>query len=238
MRILGRNTASYRPRVALALLVTVGLAVLVAAAGALGQRESLRGPWRIAGTGRDTYATAEQHRQAIALAKIAASIAALRDEVATLKAHAESQRQRTGKTGPDAAPSIDESARTSSTAGAGDVDLDVPRSPLDEVAERTRHALIAVNKRIDWLETLVYSSDATGSVQAPPPANPLRHGVRTAPAWVLLYAEDGLAVISGKAGTIDVTPGLIVPGLGEVEAIRQEGTRWVVETEKGTIRER
>jgi hypothetical protein len=37
----------------------------------------------------------------------------------------------------------------------------------------------------------------------------------------------------------DVTPGFTVPDLGRVAAIRQEGGRWVVVTDKGmTIRER
>jgi hypothetical protein len=237
MYILSQSTAFYKAAAVVALVILVGPAALVTVAGALSAPESLRSLWRVARFGWDTCVTDEQHRQAIPVAKIEASIAALRGEVAALKAHSGAQPRGAGKTGSEAAPSDFDSARTS--AGAGDVDeLAALRSSFDGATEHTRHALIAINKRIDWLETLVYSSDATGSVQAPPPANPLRHGVRTAPAWVLLHAEDGLAVISGKKGTIDVTPGFIVPGLGAVEAIRQEGSRWVVETEKGTIRER
>jgi hypothetical protein len=55
----------------------------------------------------------------------------------------------------------------------------------------------------------------------------------------VLHAEKGVAVIAGKGGAIDVTPGFMVPDLGRVAAIRQEGGRWVVVTDKGmTIRER
>jgi len=55
----------------------------------------------------------------------------------------------------------------------------------------------------------------------------------------VLHAEKGVAVIAGKSGAIDVTPGFVVPNLGRVAAIRQEGRRWVVTTDKGmTIRER
>ncbi len=46
-------------------------------------------------------------------------------------------------------------------------------------------------------------------------------------------------MIAGKGGAIDVTPGFMVPDLGRVAAIRQEGGRWVVVMDKGImIRER
>ena len=49
---------------------------------------------------------------------------------------------------------------------------------------------------------------------------------------------DGLVNRRTEAA-IDVTPGFTVPDLGRVAAIRQEGGRWVVVTDKGmTIRER
>ena len=55
----------------------------------------------------------------------------------------------------------------------------------------------------------------------------------------MLHAEQGVAVIAGKGGTVDVTPGFVVPDLGRVAAIRQQGGHWVVVTDKGmTIRER
>jgi len=55
----------------------------------------------------------------------------------------------------------------------------------------------------------------------------------------VLHAENGVAVIAGRGGAIDVTPGFMVPDLGRVAAIRQEGGRWVVVTDRGTtIRER
>ena len=76
-----------------------------------------------------------------------------------------------------------------------------------------------------------------GSVQ---PATPGRlQGSQSGPSWFVLHAQKGVAVIGGKGGTIDVTPGFMVPDLGRVAAIRQEGGRWVVVMDKGlTIRER
>ena len=116
-------------------------------------------------------------------------------------------------------------------------DLGALRTSLDEQSERSRNEFSAINKRIDWLEKLVYSRDATGSVQ---PAMPVRRqGSQSGPSWFVLHAQKGVAVIAGKGGTIDVTPGFMVPDLGRVAAIRQEGGRWVVVMDKGlTIRER
>jgi hypothetical protein len=113
------------------------------------------------------------------------------------------------------------------------------RASPDEREERSHYALMAVNKRLDWLETLVYSQDVTGSTAL---ARPHRHGpgpsAHSPPGWYVLYAEDGVAVISGAGGMIDVTPGFVVPELGLVSQIRRDGNRWVVVTEHGTIRER
>ena len=151
-----------------------------------------------------------------------------------------------------------EQRRQAATLAATQVTLDQMRQEIiqlragfDAQDERYRHAMMAANKRIDWLETLVYS-DVTGSTRSNPTQNsipvltPGRHGPQqhAAPAaqaplgWFVLYAESGLAVLSGRGGTIDVTPGFVVPDLGRVSAIRQDGDRWMVVTDRGIIRER
>ena len=84
---------------------------------------------------------------------------------------------------------------------------------------------------VDWLETLVYR-DATGTIE---PALPARHGVKSKSGWILLHAEDGVAVITSKNGTIDVTPGSDIPNFGKVEDIRERDGRWEVVTDMGTI---
>ena len=136
----------------------------------------------------------------------------------------------------DEAESLQQEAANSARSSDLQFDLTALRSSLDELAERNRNDLRAVNKRVDWLEKLVYGHDAAGPVQL---ASSARPGARTERRWVVLHAEKGVAVISGKGGAIDVTPGFTIPDLGRVAAIRQEGGRWVVVTDKGmTIRER
>jgi hypothetical protein len=240
------NTAPFPKKdpVAFVFLIAMALAAAVVSGAALSGVASgaMQELLRTAGFGQDSEIRAVQRRQALALSKIENTFGLMRGEVAMLNArvddvekpHPEALRETAGETVKPAPSQADST-----------VDFAALRTSLDEHAERNRHEFSAVNKRIDWLEKLVYSQDSTGSVQpAAPPASPpagRRHGAHAAPApaWFVLHAEQGVAVIAGKGGTIDVTPGFVVPDLGRVAAIRQQGGHWVVVTDKGlTIRER
>jgi hypothetical protein len=178
-----------------------------------------------AGFGQDSEIKAEQHRQALALARIETTFGVVRGEVARLNARVD-----------DAEKPRQEAADAASRHIDGELDLAALRTSIDEHAQRDRNEFGAINKRIDWLEQLVYGHDATGSVQ---PATAGRRGAQSAPGWFVLHAEKGVAVIAGKGGAIDVTPGFVVPDLGRIAAIRQQGGRWVVVMDNGmTIRER
>jgi hypothetical protein len=205
---------------ALAAAVVTGASLSGIASGAM--QDLLR----TAGFGQDSEIRAEQRRQALALEKIEMSVGLVRADVALLNARAD-----------DAEMPRQDAANAVASRIDNEIDLGALRTSLDEHAERSRNEFSAVNKRIDWLEKLVYSQDATGSVQPATPGR--RHGAQPGPGWVVLHAEKGVAVIAGKDGAIDVTPGFVVPDLGRVAAIRQEGGRWVVVMDKGmTIRER
>jgi hypothetical protein len=225
---------SKHDRVAFTFLVAMALAATVVTGASLSGVASgaLQDVLRTAGFGQDSEIKAEQRRQALALTKIETSIGLAHSEVAMLTARVDDAAKLSQDIAREAAP----------TPGRVDGEIDIAglRSSLDEHAERNRNEFSAVNKRIDWLEKLVYSQDATGSVQPATPALPSRrHGAQSAPSWFVLHAEKGVAVIAGKGGTIDVTPGFVIPDLGPVAAIRQLGGHWVVVTEKGTmIRER
>jgi hypothetical protein len=89
-------------------------------------------------------------------------------------------------------------------------------------------------ERLDRRESA--SSLTTGSVTPQPAAAPLPtpkpqivHG------WVVRDVYDGTALIEGRRGLIEVSPGDVVPGAGRVEAIRRQDGRWVVITQKGLI---
>jgi hypothetical protein len=213
--------------VALAAAVVTGASLSGLASGAVQKL-----PWT-AGSRHDSAIMAEQRRQASALEKIEVAVSRARADVALLNARADEAEN------PhlEAAKSPINSATNSATGTDREFDLGALRSSLDEQAERNRNELRAVNKRLDWLEKIVYGQDAAGPVQLAAPGR--RPNARSGRRWFVLHAEKGVAVIAGKGGAIDVTPGFMVPDLGRVAAIRQEGGRWVVVTDKGMmIRER
>jgi hypothetical protein len=48
-------------------------------------------------------------------------------------------------------------------------------------------------------------------------------------------AYDGVAVLEGKTGVIEVVPGQDVPALGRIQEIKNENNRWQVLTSRGVI---
>jgi hypothetical protein len=234
------NSPAKQDPVAFAFLIAISLAAAVATGSALSAVASgaMQDLLRVTGFGRDTAIEAEQHRQAAMLARLENSLGVVRNKVAQLATRAEEADAPHGTSNPPQATGVEPDGRVDDL----EIGLATLRTSLVEQEERNRDALAAVNKRVDWLETLVYSQDATGSIQrvAPPGAAPgsARRRGRQGAGWYVLHAEEGVAVISGKGGTIDVTPGFVIPQFGRVAAIRQQAGHWEVVTDKGTIRER
>jgi hypothetical protein len=206
------------------LLMTAALAGAVLAGASLTGGGSVQDLLRGAGFGRNGEIIAEQRRQALALQKMEREVTGARAEIATLSARVD-----------EAANLYQETANAAPAAAGREFDLGALRSSIDAQAENSRNALRAVNKRVDWLEKVIYGPE--GAVQ-PAGTAPRRPRRAFAHGWRVLHAENGAAVISGRRGTVDVTPGVRVPDLGRITAIRQERGRWVVVTENGmTIRE-
>lgn len=74
----------------------------------------------------------------------------------------------------------------------------------------------------------------TGSVQAPvaSTANTVR---TTIDGWHVRRVYDGTAVLEGKSGVIEVSPGQDIPTLGRILKISNEVGRWQVITSKGIV---
>jgi hypothetical protein len=72
----------------------------------------------------------------------------------------------------------------------------------------------------------------TGSI-APPQA--IAGGPGKVDGWVVRDVHRGVAFLEGRAGTIEVEQGDLVPGLGRIDAIRKQDGRWIVVTSKGVI---
>jgi hypothetical protein len=222
------------------LLVTAALAGAVLAGASLNGAAgvSLQDLLRGSGFGRNTEIVAEQRRQAQALQKVELALSRARADVVQLSARvdeAENLYQEAVNAVP-ASPAADVSNSAASQGISRDFDLGALRSSIDEQVEHNRNAFRAVNKRLDWIEKLIYGPER--AVQPAGTRRPSHH--QFAQGWRVVHAENGIAVILGKGGAIDVTPGSSIPKLGRIAAIRQvRGGRWVVVTENGTtIRER
>jgi hypothetical protein len=82
---------------------------------------------------------------------------------------------------------------------------------------------------------------ATGPVAAPgPAASPALNlqglsETRRIPNWVVREVINGKAILQGPRGVIGVSRGDLVPGVGRVQSIARQGSRWIVATNNGVI---
>jgi hypothetical protein len=62
-----------------------------------------------------------------------------------------------------------------------------------------------------------------------PPKPPVVEG------WVLRSVSDGVALVEGRHGIIEIEPGDSLPGIGRIHEIKRQDGHWVVVTPKGLI---
>ena len=77
------------------------------------------------------------------------------------------------------------------------------------------------------------SPEITGTVQQPPRPATARREVLA--GWRVRRAYEGIAILEGQPGVIEVVLGQDVPNLGRIEEIKYENNRWQVLTSKGII---
>lgn len=78
-------------------------------------------------------------------------------------------------------------------------------------------------------------ADVTGSVNAQPYSAETKPKPAIIEDYVVRKVFDGMALVEGRRGIIEVEPGSTLPGAGRVEEIRRQDGRWVVVTNKGLI---
>jgi hypothetical protein len=76
------------------------------------------------------------------------------------------------------------------------------------------------------------ANDITGAI---PPAPPAKPSPTIIDDYVVRKVFDGVALVEGRRGIIEVEPGMSLPGAGRIEEIRRQDGRWVVVTSKGLI---
>jgi hypothetical protein len=108
-----------------------------------------------------------------------------------------------------------------------------------------------VQARLDGLERQATSRNTKQSQLSAQPAAAVQPSVSVAKAkgaakpapqepkkvehWFVREVVDGIAVLEGPSGLIEVSIGDLVPGLGRVEAISERDGTWVIATNKGAI---
>jgi hypothetical protein len=116
------------------------------------------------------------------------------------------------------------------------------RSQLARLGERIEH----VERAPEVTGSIAKSASAGGSTPpAQPPAVEKPEIIASPPlptprpaivqGWVLREARNGQAIVETRGELFQVGPGVPLPGLGRVEAVRREGSSWVVVTQKGLI---
>ena len=112
----------------------------------------------------------------------------------------------------------------------------------------------ALTERVGRLEHQALDTASTASIAksdlgksdpAPkPPVKPASLGADDTPAkgedkpqvitgWVVRDVYQGVALVEGKRGTMEIVPGVAIPGAGVVKSIERHGSGWTVTTTKG-----
>lgn len=110
------------------------------------------------------------------------------------------------------------------------------RAEREQAALAAKFARIADEKTqaVQVAATLANTPDITGTVQ-PQAQRPASTSREVIPGWHVRRAYDGVAVLEGKTGVIEVVPGQDVPALGRIQEIKNENNRWQVLTSRGVI---
>jgi hypothetical protein len=119
---------------------------------------------------------------------------------------------------------------------------------IDPLRQETSAELHALAARLDRLEprgetvTAAKPPEAAtkpqeAAAEARPAAGPQEPARKpqVIKGWVLRGVYDGLALVEGADGPIEVAPGETLPGAGRVKSIERSGKGWVVVTSRGVI---
>jgi len=110
---------------------------------------------------------------------------------------------------------------------------------FDRVDRAQADPAARIAKAAEAMERLV-GRDTTGSISAPKSANAAMPGqasqAQVVEGWIVREVYRGTAIVQGRGfGAIEVEAGDTIPGVGRVEAIRKQDSRWVVVTSRGII---
>lgn len=125
-------------------------------------------------------------------------------------------------------------------------ELQTLKSSAETAVKNNAAKLARLSDAVDKIKTA--PADITGSIPktAPVPSVATPAPVAAAPAtafarlptlegWTLRDVTESGATVEGRLGVFEVYPGVPLPGVGRVNAIRRQDGRWVVVTDRGLI---
>jgi hypothetical protein len=118
---------------------------------------------------------------------------------------------------------------------------------IDPLLRETSARLQGLAERLDRLERRIEA--AAEPVAKPTQVSAEPHGAardasnaaeaaRNPPiikGWILREVYDGVALVEGAGGAVEVAPGETLPGAGRVKSIERKGHGWIVVTSRGVI---
>jgi hypothetical protein len=148
---------------------------------------------------------------------------------------------------PDTA-ALDESIAAQKSVARLSKELAALKASIDSSSKDTRSQIAKISdklaERLDRAETT--GSIARQAAAAAPAAErpqvapmPVPRPVMSQPAivqgWSVREGRNGRVLVETRGEFYEVVQGVPLPGLGQVEAVRREGDRWIVVTPKGII---
>lgn len=182
-----------------------------------------------AGAGLRHIASAvnETNARVDAVARSGAEVAALRAQMAELRAALDASRARQS----EALAGLKERIDTAQRAPTAQI-----QSVTQRVAQMERRLEEAQQTPPQPQTTMVARSDAEPRVPlAPRPLPPTVRATIPPLGYVLRQANEKLAFVESRDGLRAVEPGQILPGAGRVHAIEKRGQKWIVVTSNGLI---
>ncbi|MGA0531299.1 hypothetical protein [Hansschlegelia sp. KR7-227] len=100
--------------------------------------------------------------------------------------------------------------------------------------------LAEMRARLDRIEKTAVDSPKPGADAGPVTTGSVarREPERVVRNWVVREVFDGVALLDGRFGSVEVVRGGRAPGLGRVRSIERRDRQWVVVTDKGVVLQR
>jgi hypothetical protein len=182
------------------------------------------------------------------VAQMRASVQKLSEHVAALRTNVEAVGKSTGSATARLNEQVNKLHDQIAKLHDGSERTEKARPAKQAAASPPQHTPTALERAASALERTAPQAqppapDVTGSIPAPavPPPAPRSAEAAVPPkpgiidAWTLRRVYDGVAVIEGRLGQIEVEPGDMIRGVGRVQDIRRQDGRWVVVTSRGLI---